>query len=188
MCTGVAFASNFTTWKDFKAAANTGEHGFADALAGRAVYCLRVRSAPSTDPRQILAAYRASAMHSAMVQLDTASEGFFDGTGFGPGWGWGYASYAERRLDRVLGFQTGADGRLTCPIAYFGRSNKHWRRMRELMCMEHTVNHAVWALLHAGWEFDLGFAASADEKAEETRLKVAYRSGHAGRLPPLMDR
>jgi hypothetical protein len=118
-----------------------------------------------------------------------ASEQFFQDCGMGPEWGWKwYTSYADKRLDRIRSIANDRRRGLACPVLYLGCTKSLQVRMLQLMDLEHTLNHPLWALLLSGWSLELAVRKVDGYKAEETRLKQLYRKAHDGGLPPLMDR
>jgi hypothetical protein len=70
------------------------------------------------------------------------------------------------------------------PTLYIGQSGNLHRRAHELTYNEHTVNHALWALLHAGWKIELGFRVCNSQAQEEARLLQLYSDAY-GQKPPL---
>gem|GEM_PF-3482997 len=190
MCDGEEFSAQFESWLSFSAAANivNRNRGFAGMPSGAGVYCLRVREAPTLDLEGIEHEYRNSSIFLALKRLDGGSETLLRDAGLGAGWGWDYSGFASGRASRVRQIRLDPAGRLSCPIVYFGKSNSLRRRMRELVTMGHTVNHALWALMVSGWRFDLGWKGHGRETEEEERLKDIYRGSHGQRLAPLMYR
>lgn len=178
----------FTAWRPFQDAANVGSWGFGDVTSDPGVYCIRTAHCGETDQDKIIEGYRRSRLYSAFQAMADSSEQFFQLCGLGPGWGWNwYTSYADNRLQRIRSIRYDQSGGLACPILYIGCSKSLQGRMRQLMDLEHTLNHPLWALLLSGWRVELGVHVADGYKEEESRLKQVYRDAHHGELPPLMD-
>jgi hypothetical protein len=60
--------------------------------------------------------------------------------------------------------------------------------MIDLMWLEHTVNHPLWAPFYTGRGLEFAFRLAQDHKQEERRLKQLSGEAHGDRLPPLVDR
>jgi hypothetical protein len=188
-CNCRATALDFCNWEPFQSAANVGERGFGKIPSEAGVYCLRAARVGEADPNKIIEKYRQSPLYKALESLGDSSDHFFASCGLGQGWGWkGYASDADLRLSRLLSIPFDTRGELACPILYIGCTKSLYRRMQDLMWLEHTVNHPLWALLYAEWTLELAFRLAQDHKQEECRLKQDYSETHGGSLPPLMDR
>lgn len=189
MCDGHVLAQYFTSWVDLKEAANRTDRGFGALAAASGVYCLRARRAPVTNVAALVSEYQKSPIFTALRCLDSSSGVFFNNIGLGLGWEWGYSNHANERLARLEQIRTDEGGCLLCPILYVGCSKSLYRRLHELLWLRHTINHPLWALLHSGWEFDLGYAlGDGRHLVEEARIKAAYRARHGGQLPALMAR
>ena len=185
MCNGISFlsANGFRKTLPFTDAADTPK-GFDRIPTGGGVYCLSVCHV-GESVRGVLSKYRSSGLFRTLGKLNAASEAFFKSVGCGQEWGWGVDDERLARLDRI---RFRKNGKLECPILYFGRTKNLQTRMRQLLLLEHTVNHPFWALLNGGWKFSLSYRLVHDEKAAEARLKENYRRAHRDMLPPLMDR
>jgi hypothetical protein len=179
----------FTGWQPLEDAANVGSWGFGNVTSDPGVYCVRAAHCGETDPDKIIKAYRSSQLYSAFQAMADSSERFFKLCGLGPEWGWKwYTSYADKRLERIRLIDYDQRGGLTCPILYIGCSKSLQGRMRQLMDLEHTVNHPLWALLFSGWRLELAVRVANGHKEEEARLKQLYCEAHNERLPPLMGK
>jgi hypothetical protein len=187
-CHCPAYGLGFTAWQRFQDAANVGSRGFSDIAPAPGVYCIRVANCGETDPDKIVHRYRRSGLYSAFQTMADSSEQFFNLCGFGPGWGWKwYTSYADQRLNRIRSISFDHRGELACPILYIGCSKSLQGRMGQLLELEHTLNHPLWALLLSEWKLELAVRVAENHKEEEAGLKQLYRDAHYGRLPPLME-
>jgi hypothetical protein len=179
---------DFTGWQRFQDAANVGNRGFGSIPADPGVYCIRAARCGETNPDKIIEAYRGSPLYAAFCRMGDASEDFFQRCHLGTEWGWKwYATYADERLKRIRSITYDDGGQLTCLILYIGCSKSLQSRMRQLMDLEHTLNHPLWALLYSEWKLELAVQVADGYKGEEARLKQEYRNAHQGRLPPLMQ-
>ncbi len=177
----------FAGWQRFQDAANVGSFGFESIPIDRGIYCIRAARSGETDSDKLIEAYRGSRLYEALRSMGESSEGFFQECGLGPEWGWTwYATYAEKRLKRIQSIAYDEAGALACPILYIGCSKSLQGRMRQLMDLEHTLNHPLWALLYSGWKLELAVRVVNSYKEAESRPKEDFRSAHQGQLPPLM--
>lgn len=188
-CECQATALGFSNWVPFCDAANASPNGFGNVPREPGVYCIRVSCVGETEPSKIIENYHQSPLYKALLTLRESTEHFFESCGLRQGWGWGgYVEDAENRLRRIEQLTINAQGKPNCPILYLGCSKSLHRRMHELMYLEHTVNHPLWALLFSGWVLDLAFRTAQNHMEAESSLKEAYRAAHGDTLPLLMDR
>jgi hypothetical protein len=179
----------FADWQPFIEAANVGNRGFGAIPTQPGVYCIRAAHVGEVDLPKILENYRRSPIYQALGTLGGSSESFFQECGFGSGWGWrGYITEADGRLSRIGSLRFTPSGELVCPILYIGCSGSLQGRLQQLMWLEHTANHPIWALLFSKWGLEFAYRVAEDQKSDETALKLEYCQRHEGRLPPLMDR
>jgi len=189
MCNGSWIARKLTTWHPFSAAAQTGKYGFEAVPPSPGIYSLRVRMVGTANMRAVQQQYIESEFYRALLAADAASEKFFAGLEFGDGWGYRNESYATDRLARLDRVKV-VKGKLACPVIYIGASNNLRRRMIELAHVGHTINHPLWALLHAGWKIDVGVRETdhGEERPEEQRMMQQYAQAHDDQLPALVER
>lgn len=184
MCNGNTIHSGSWT-----ALAESAAEGHRTIPLAPGAYVVRVRSVGQTDLLRVRQAYERSDFMKALRVGDIESEKMLGSFGFGAGWGWQTHAIATKRLARIDGI-TAHLGDNGCQVVYIGKANDLRRRMKELTCWGHTVNHALWALLHAGWTFDIALIRTVvgGEGALEADLKRRYAALHASVLPALVVR
>lgn len=188
MCNGKMLSEEVGSWLPWADVAQE-EESFSRIPERSGVYVLRTSQAGISDMTEVKRRFMNSPFMKSQARTDAASDAFFAHVGLGEGRGWTLASLYSQRLERLDRIELKA-GKPTCPIIYIGRANDLRRRMRELAFGGHTANSPFWALLLAGWEFDVGFQLMRKkaETAEEARLKSVFARSHTAKLPPLVQR
>lgn len=190
----------FGDWRSFQDIVAEGEHGFGSVPQEEGVYCLRVahEGEGETDVPKIIAKFLESPLTQAFKMMAEAgekqakaSEMLFQQCGFGKGFGWYHTDYINALEGDLNGLHTlpiNANGKVSCPILYIGRSRSLIGRIANLMEWKHPLSVALWALLYSKWRIELAARPAPDNRKEEETVKQAYKRDHGGKLPFIMKK